>query len=193
VNHYRGVDITLRAIAKANVPNLEYIHCCGGPGFEEMRQLARELGVDSQVTWTGETPHAENIKTVATGDLYIHCTLRDNQGATLEALAMGIPCIAFDHNSSALMVRPECGFLLEINDQTTPEQVVDQMAAVFQRVHDDPGVLIPLGQQAIEHSKQFSHAHRGQWFRALYARLMETRTPTVKSKGREQEIVEQLG
>jgi glycosyltransferase involved in cell wall biosynthesis len=174
VTHYRGIDVTLRAIAKAKVPRLHYTHACGGPELENMKRLAEELGIANQVTWLGETDQATNVRVAAQGDAFVHCTLRDNQGLVLNALALGIPAIVFDHNSSALMVGDGCGHRLTIGDDVTPEQSVDELARVLRQWHDRPELLDAMAANAIRHSEKFTHAARGDWFRALYASLLAT-------------------
>lgn len=172
VTHYRGIDITLRAIAKANVPRIHYTHACGGTELHAMQKLAQDLGIASQVTWLGETDQATNVRAAARADAFVHCTLRDNQGLVLDALALGIPAIVFDHNSCSLMVGNDCGHRLRISDDVSPEQAVDELAGVLQRWHDHPDLLEEMASHAIAHSEQFTHTARGNWFRSLYAALL---------------------
>ncbi|MFT3786194.1 MAG: glycosyltransferase [Tepidisphaeraceae bacterium] len=171
VTHYRGIDLTLRAIAKAKLESVEYIHACGGVELDNMKKLAEQLGITHQVTWLGETDQATNVSVTASADAFIHCTLRDNQGLVLNALALGIPTIVFDHNSSALMVGEGCGHRLKIDDTVTPEQAVDEMAGVLRTWHDNRGLLTAMAPACIAHAQTFSHRARGDWFRKLYANL----------------------
>lgn len=172
VTHYRGIDVTLRAIAKAGVPRFHYTHACGGAELEYMQSLARELGIADQVTWLGETDQATNMRVAAQADVFVHCTLRDNQGLVLNALSLGIPAIVFDHNSSALMVGDGCGHRLRIGDDVTPEDAVNELASVLRRWHDRPEILAEMAPRAIQHSESFTHRARGDWFRSLYASLL---------------------
>jgi glycosyltransferase involved in cell wall biosynthesis len=183
VTHYRGIDVTLRAIAKAKVPRIHYTHACGGTELGYMKQLAEDLGIAGQVTWLGETDQATNMRVTAAADAFVHCTLRDNQGLVLNALALGIPAIVFDHNSSALMVGEGCGHRLRIGDDVTPDSAVNELASVLRRWHDRPELLEEMAPRAIRHSEQFTHAARGDWFRSLYSALLaKPATPSASPK-----------
>lgn len=175
--HYRGVDLTLRAIKASGVQNFHYTHCCGGPTLEAMKALAAELGIADRVTFTGETKHAENLQHVAKCDALIHLVLRDSQGVVPEALALGVPVLALDHHSMAPIIDEGVGHKVPMLADTTPEQIVERVAAKLRHWADHRDELAAKGPACIARSAEFSPQHRVGLFRRWHAELVGAAAP----------------
>ena len=173
LSYYRGVDLCLRAFAKAGLADAEYIHASDGPDRARLEALAASLGIADRVRFLGDQPHAENVKAVATADVYMHAVLRDSQGLIPDAMSLGIPVLTLDQNTMSLLVDESCGHKVPMGKTATPETVVDEMARVLRQWHDDPALRDRLGAAGIVRAEQFTPAGRTAIFRAMYARLME--------------------
>lgn len=67
----------------------------GGPAEGELRALARELGIESQVTFAGQLAPEEVPDCYAAADLFVFPSLTETQGLVLvEAKAAGLPTVA---------------------------------------------------------------------------------------------------
>ncbi len=157
LSYYRGVDLAIRAFAKANLPNARYIHYCDGAFRQNVTQLAAELGIADRVHLPGDIPHIECVRGVARADACVHTVLRDSQGLVAEAMIAGVPVITLDHLTPGMMVTPDCGVKIPINDRTTADELVDQLASVMRDWYEHPDKLAALGEAA---------RHRGQMFTA---------------------------
>lgn len=178
VSYYRGIDLVLRAIARSGIPNIEYVHACDGPDRPRLEKLARDLGISDRVCFLGDAPHAQNVRTLATADVYAHCVLRDSMGTTPEAMALGIPVLTLDINTPGLMVDDTCGYKVPVTDHTEPEQVIEELARTLRLWHADPELRARLGAGGQSRCHQFSHQGRGEQWRAFH-RLAIGTDPSV--------------
>lgn len=172
LSYYRGVDLAIRAFAKANLPNARYIHYCDGPYRATVQQLARDLGVADRVDLPGDMPHLDCVRGVARADACVHTVLRDSQGLVVEALIAGVPVITLDHLTPGMMITPECGVKIPIDDTTSPDQLVDQIASVMRDWYDHPEKLVRMSDAAQRQGLLFTPQAKGDTYRAHHARVL---------------------
>ena len=172
LNYARGVDLALKAFAQADLPGARYVHVCDGPMRPALEQLARDLGIADRVTFTGDMPHVECVKKVATADAMVHTVLRDSEGVMPDVMHAGVPAITMNHLTPALIVTPESGHLLTIDATTTPQDVIDELAAVMRRWASDPELVAAKGRAAAERGKLFEPLARGEAYRAQHQRVL---------------------
>jgi glycosyltransferase involved in cell wall biosynthesis len=173
LSYYRGVDLAVRAFAKANLPNARYVHVCDGPMRPKIEQLARELGVADKVQMLGDMPHIDCLRQVATADACVHTVLRDSQGALVETMLAGVPVITLDHLTPGMLVGNDCGTKIPIGDDTSPEQLVDHIAAAMRQFYDDRAPLAAMGEAAQRRAAAFSPEAKGATYRAFHERVLQ--------------------
>ncbi len=173
LSYYRGVDLTIRAFAKARLPNARFIHVCDGALRQSCEDLASELGVADRVQLVGDIGHLEGVKTVARADACVHMVLRDSQGVLCEIMQAGVPVITLDHLTPAMLVTPECGHLIPINEETTPDAVVDALAKVMREWYENPELLAAKSHGAAERGRTFAPAARGAEYREQHRRVLK--------------------
>ncbi|HEX8340330.1 MAG TPA: glycosyltransferase [Tepidisphaeraceae bacterium] len=172
LSYYRGVDLAVRAFAKANLPHARYVHVCDGPMRPKIEQLARELGVADKVQMLGDMPHLDCVRQVARADACVHTVLRDSQGALVETMLAGVPVITLDHLTPGMLVGDDCGTKIPIGDDTSPEQLVDRIAAAMRAFYDDRGPLAAMGEAAMARAATFSPEAKGAMYRAFHERVL---------------------
>ena len=104
LNQHQGLDIAIRAFAKISrkVPQAEFRIYGDGPSKEELVNLVRQLGVESQVLMLPLSPIQEIARVMETASLGIVPKRKDNFGneafstKILEFMAMGVPVIVSD-------------------------------------------------------------------------------------------------
>jgi len=138
-----------------------------------LEKLALDLGIADRVDFLGDIPHIDCVRAVARADACVHTVLRDSQGVLCEAMQAGVPVITLDHLTPAMLVTPESGHLIPMNDNTRPEDIIDELADVMKQWHDDPTLLARKGQAAIERAQSFSPAAKGQEYRRLHRKVLE--------------------
>jgi glycosyltransferase involved in cell wall biosynthesis len=100
-----GVDYALHSLAALRDIRAEDWHAAfvgSGDCFEEMRALARQLGLEGHVTFTGRIPDQELLRYLATAAVALapdpHNPLNDvsTMNKILEYMAVGLPIVSFD-------------------------------------------------------------------------------------------------
>lgn len=172
LSYYRGVDLALKAFAKANLPSARYVHVCNGPARASLEQLAKDLNIADRVEFAGDMPNVDCLKLVAQADLFSHTVLRDSQGVTCEALLMGIPVVVLDHLTPGLIVTPGCGYKIPISDSSDPDQVVNDLAQTYRSAYEHRAELEAMAPACIARGEQFTPTGRGKTYRAIYDRVL---------------------
>lgn len=85
---------------------------------QELRSLAKELGITDRVTFTGFVPDADLAGFLAASTLVAHPALEEDFGLTVaEAQALGTPVVAFAAVGPAAIIAPgETGWLVPVGD-----------------------------------------------------------------------------
>ncbi len=89
----KNYPVAIKAIAEAKNDKLHYLICGRGPELDNLKALAKELGVENQIHFLG---FRTDIKELAkTADIFIFSTLQEGMPRSMmEAMACGLPCIA---------------------------------------------------------------------------------------------------
>ena len=93
LNDNKNQEVAIRALAKSNNPNFNYLICGEGKNRKYLLELAEKLGVGKQVKLLG---YQSNIAEVLLAcDCFLFTSFREGlPGALMEAMASGLPCIA---------------------------------------------------------------------------------------------------
>jgi len=145
----KGQDVLIRAMPeiRRRVPDAALLVVSGGPYRDQLRNLARETGVERDVVFTGVVPWEALPAHYAAGDVYaMPCRTRrgglDVEGlgiVYLEASATGLPVVAGDSGGAPDAVREgETGFVVSGRDVPA---VADRVATLLA----DPGLAAKMG------------------------------------------------
>ncbi|YCM42400.1 glycosyltransferase family 4 protein [Verrucomicrobiaceae bacterium 227] len=120
----KGVLLLIRAFAEhaREVPNTELRIVGSGPLADQVKEEVDRMTCSPRVVLTGLVSHTEMENEFARADVFVFPSLRDTSGAAvLEAMAMELPVICFDHQGSAMMVSDACG--LKVPADSTHEAI----------------------------------------------------------------------
>ena len=128
------------AACAASVPQIRLVVIGGGDRETELRDLARELGIDSRTTFLGIR---RDVPDLLPG-LDVACLSSVHEGVPItliEAMAAGLPIVATDCGSVRDMVEDgEQGFVVPVGD-------VENFADRLQRLAHARAVTYPAGQE----------------------------------------------
>jgi phosphatidylinositol alpha-1,6-mannosyltransferase len=123
---HKGQDVAIRALAslRKDFPGLRYLIVGVGPDEQRLRALARELGIESAVTFAGALSDDDIAEAYATSTIYLGLSRVEGaeqvEGFGIsfsEAAASGIPAVAGDSGGVRSAVREaETGFIVPPND-----------------------------------------------------------------------------
>jgi glycosyltransferase involved in cell wall biosynthesis len=157
-----GIDLLLRAAR-----SVVYCHqrcdihfglVGGGTALEDMKRLARELGIDDYVTFTGRVPDAELLAMLNTADVCVNPDVanemndKSTMNKIMEYMALGKPIVQFDLAEGRFSAR-EASLYARRND---PED----LAARIVELIDDPArraAMGAFGRQRIENELEWRY------------------------------------
>lgn len=151
LEHRKGAQLLLDAIGKIaeDCPDLKLRLAGGGPMGEMLDEKARRLGLEEKITFTGMIGHAEMQAEMANADIFAFPSLRDTSGAVvLEAMAMRLPVVCFDHQGAAIMVADGCGLKVPAPSLRSAS---DGLADAIRKILSDPGGAGRMGVCARQH------------------------------------------
>jgi glycosyltransferase involved in cell wall biosynthesis len=103
---WKGFHLGLRAFARTPEHDLRYTIVGDGPAKRRLIQLARELGIESRVTFAGRLQPDETVKRIGGSRLLVHPSFHDSGGfVVVEALAQGVPVLSLDIGGPAFLAR----------------------------------------------------------------------------------------
>ncbi len=169
--HWKGLHLSLRAFAQANLPdNVTYEILGDGPEREALECLARELGIGHRVRFLGILPRSETLQHLASCYALIHPSLHDSGGLVcLEAMAAGRPVICLDTGGPATQVTEKTGIKVPVRD---PQQVISGLAAAIATLANNPALCARMSQAGQHHVREhFSWEAKGKQLAQLYIEL----------------------
>jgi lipopolysaccharide/colanic/teichoic acid biosynthesis glycosyltransferase/glycosyltransferase involved in cell wall biosynthesis len=106
---------------------------------QEMKELAKQMGLDSAVIFTGRRQDIPDV--LASSDVTVQCSRSENLGGTIEALLMARPIVATAVGGMVDSVHhEETGLLVPMDD-------APRLADAILRLIDDPTWAHQLGQK----------------------------------------------
>ena len=137
-----------------------------GPQEQELKAMARELGIGEKVIFTGLIPKEDVIKCYRDSDLFVFASVSETQGLVVpEAKSAGLPVIAVKANGVSEMVQDGVdGFLTD----GSKEAFVDKIALLLK--NDD--LRHRMSAKARENSKVLSSKNYAYKVLKTYSELV---------------------
>jgi glycosyltransferase involved in cell wall biosynthesis len=147
---YKGVDRCLRAVALAREAgaNLRLDIIGGGEELDALRRLAVEIHADSYLRFLGPQPFDQNFFCLLYRyHLLLAAPLReDTPRSTLDAMAAGVPYLAFDTYYYRELLESGAG-------RTVPWLDVDAMARALIELEADREKLVGMIEQSVAYAR----------------------------------------
>ena len=169
---FKGPQVLIHAVAELlerdPQRNLRVL-ICGGPSGpsatpETYRNLAIELGVDKRIRFLDPRPPEELVAVYRAADIIAVPSYNESFGlVAMEAQATGTPVVAARVGGLPVAVAEgETGLLVDGHD---PALWADTLATLL----DDDETRIRMGQDAVEHARNFSWAATATQLSSLYS------------------------
>lgn len=112
----KNYDVSIRAVAMANNPNLHFFICGKGPDENNLRALAENLGVAKQIHFLGFRSDIKEL--LAAADIFLFTTKQEGlPRSMMEAMASGLPCVASRiRGNTDLLIENKGGLLCKVTD-----------------------------------------------------------------------------
>ncbi|NCF68753.1 MAG: glycosyltransferase [Chloroflexi bacterium] len=126
----KNFDTLLRAAAQVMRERAHVRLVIIGGGLEEksLAKLAEELGIASQVEFTGTIPYEDVPSYLKAADIFCFASVTETQGlVTMEAMAAGLPIVAVDATGTSDAVDDGQDGLLTENDPAALAEALEQV------------------------------------------------------------------
>ncbi len=126
----------------------------GGRQSAAWRALARKLGVDDLLIWTGQIPRQRAIEEMRDADVFVFTSLQEGTSTVvMEALALGLPVICHDACGMGVAVNERCGIKVPM---ISPHLSQGGFAAAIRSLLADPGRVRELSAGALARAGELS-------------------------------------
>ncbi len=124
-------DLAIAALPE--LPDCRLLIIGTGPEEGALRALARQLGVDSRVTFLGHVPQAELYRYYGAADVMLLCSEREGwANVLLESMACGTPVAATDAGGTTEVVAaPEAGVVIREHSPRAVSDAVRSLLAAY--------------------------------------------------------------
>ncbi|PKN76342.1 MAG: hypothetical protein CVU52_05185 [Deltaproteobacteria bacterium HGW-Deltaproteobacteria-10] len=146
----KGLDDILRSLAKLKAQNSKFKLIVAGKGnIKKYTHLAKELGIISNVIFTGPVNKEKMIRMYLAADLYVMLSKFDTFGmVVLEAMAAGLPVIISSNvGAKDLVQEGQNGFI--INDTSDSDYIAARVAQLL-----DENIRRPFANAAYQTATQ---------------------------------------
>ncbi len=147
-----------------------------GPELPDLQQQAQRLGIASRVHFAGFVSDIEKFQLLSAADVYVSTALHEGFGIVfLEAMACGLPVVAFDSGGQRDFLDDEFSCLPKLGDG-------DAMSEDLHRLISDPARRTEMGNTASLRAGDFSPQRLAERFVEIYERVLTQRDkgePTV--------------
>ena len=144
----KGLSFLLRVLNLLKKRGVQFqCHVVGfGSQMKKMNDMICDLSLEDFVVLEGRVPHDRMCDVFKQADVFAFPSLRDTSGTiVMEAMAMEIPTVCFDHQGSALMVNDESGIKVSLADVKT---MVCEWADNIEKLLGQPELCREMGGEA---------------------------------------------
>lgn len=168
----KGFPLAIKAFARhLNEQPRSHLSIVGnGTLNSHLNQLVHNLNIISSVTFRGFLPRARVLETMAASDVFLFPSFEGAGMVVIEAMAKGLPVVCLDFGGPGEYVTEECGIKVAL---TSPEEVIDGLAAALNRLATDPALYERLSAGAIRRVREhYLWDHIGDRLNALYHEVL---------------------
>ncbi|MBV9470410.1 MAG: glycosyltransferase [Abitibacteriaceae bacterium] len=145
----------------------------GGPAMDSLKELSRELHINSSMIFTDFIAPGSIADYYAAGDIFTFASRTETQGVSIaEALAAGLPCVVVGAMGAAQAItNGQEGFIVPPRETPFREAVA--------RLIEDEALRTCMTAKARHSSLGLSRQHRVSQLLEIYQQLQGTKRPAV--------------
>ncbi|MCX5493765.1 glycosyltransferase family 4 protein [Kaistia dalseonensis] len=157
-----GIDLLLDSVKyivnELKRTDIQFCLVGGGPELEPLKQMAKDLGVDDYVTFTGRAPDAVLFEVLSTSDVCVNpdrvneMNDKSTMNKILEYMAIGRPIVQFDVTEGRFSAGEASVYALANDSRDFGDKIVDLL--------DDPETrkrMGAIGRERVEQNLSWDH------------------------------------
>jgi len=149
----KACDLALRAAAPLLKNGKAHFTVVGnGPERDRLKELAKSLGIEDSVCFSGWLSHAEVLKRMQQSDVFVFPSVREfGGGVVFESLASGAVPLVVDFGGPGDTVFPKIGFKVPMSNE---DDIVEQMGRVLNQLAIDRSLLTEVRKQGMTYARE---------------------------------------
>ena len=150
---YKACDLAIRAVAPLlRRGRAEFSIVGDGPERAALEQLTRELGIESNVSFSGWITHAETLDRMRSADVLVFPSIREFGGGNVfEALATGVVPVVMDFGGPGDIVNESTGYKIPL---TNPDEVVSGIQRALEELESSPCLLSQMSEAGMRYARE---------------------------------------
>ena len=164
----KNIEVVIKAaaIAKKRISGLNLAIAGSGQAENELKRLAKELGLENEVKFFGTISQADLAKLYKAAEVFAIASTSETQSLVLmQALACGLPAVAVNSRALPEYVNEKNGFVVRAGDE-------EAMAEKFILLLENGGEREKLSRGATESVQQFSAPNIAKEWEKLYRQVI---------------------
>ena len=138
LNKNKNTEVIVKALQYFKGQIVHYLACGVGPEEENLKTLARELGVEEQFHLMGYRTDMPEVMTAS--DVFTMMSFREGMPrAVLEAMDLGLPCVGSNTRGIRDLIAEQGGFICNPTDSQS-------FAAAFRKMIEDSAMRRQMGE-----------------------------------------------
>ncbi|WP_304509258.1 glycosyltransferase family 4 protein [Anaerotignum sp.] len=174
----KSIDVVIKALPDLlqKIPAVRMVIVGEGPEKENLESLAKSLGVEKHIIFTGGKPWTEIGKYYQLGNVFCSASVTETQGLTFaEAMAAGVPVVAKnDPCINNIITHNVTGLLFE--DQ-------EKLSQLLYQVLTDESLQNRLSKAGMETMKKLSADSFCTYVESLYEKILQSGNRPEKVAG----------
>jgi glycosyltransferase involved in cell wall biosynthesis len=160
------------ALVKEDLPGIRMVIAGSGPEEMTLKAMARELGIESAVTFCGRLDREQMAAELRRADVVLNSSRVDNMpNSVLEAMASGVPIVSTAVGGVPYIVSHERTALL------VPAEDAKAMAAAIMRILREPGLATRLADAALTEVQRYAWPRVRDTLGGLYETILAQPPP----------------
>jgi glycosyltransferase involved in cell wall biosynthesis len=163
----KALPIILKAISELKDPRKIRLAVIGhGPETANWMLLAKRLGIEELVEWTGWLSHEDAMARVSAAHVFAFTSIREaTSNVVMEAIGLGIPVICHDACGMGIAINSSCGIKVPLQN---PRLSIDGFKLAIQSFLDEPRLVDRLSEGALERAAELSWDRKAAAMAATY-------------------------
>jgi 1,2-diacylglycerol 3-alpha-glucosyltransferase len=169
----KNLAFLLRSFAgvASTFENVRLILIGTGPELTTLKSLARDMGLDSRVYFTGLVPYAEMPAYMAMCDAFVTASVTEvHPLSVIEAMAAGLPALGIDSPGISDTIQDNVTGLISTDDMAV-------FTARMVRLATDRTLRQQMGQAAMQASRQYAIERTVKLMMERYERVVDQAAP----------------
>lgn len=155
----KGLPFLLQALHKLKSTDWHFIHIGGGEQLDQLKGMAKELGIDQQISWLGPRPQPTVLSFYRKADIFLFPSIIADNGdrdgvpnVLIEAMSQKLACVATDLDGTKEAIKDNH------NGYLCPPKNPEILAKKIDELIQKPNLRKQLGAQAQQDAIKYFNA-----------------------------------